>query len=323
MNKAVPVILATLALAGCMTSYPLWDPDQVPVEAGAPLERVTIEGRVAEIDHDEGSIEIETTAEGDDSWVRVDFDDETVVYTSGARDESAEGDEGIELLEEDDLVTVSGTRENDDTVMAREISLVGSEVSAMPRRPDPSLEFQPRDRVPGVVRSVDTERGRIVLDTVEHGMIAVFCDGDTPVFFHGGIFRITNLEVGDGVIVTIGATDDGDPAAPWVTAIEVTRSVSHDGPAPAAQGPVVPALPPANRLLDVLEIEGTVKRAESQGFEIEAADGELRWVTADPQMMVTGAGVRSAGEIRPGARIRVRLFEIGNRLVAQRITLVN
>jgi len=308
-----------------MTSYPLWQPEPAPEPAESSAQPATVEitGRVAEIDRDESSIEIETTGEGSDDWIHVEFNDETVVYSSAARDESAEGAEGLDLLKEGDEVRLSAITPDDETFVALGVTLLGNEISTTSKRPVPAHSFQPRDRVPGIVRSIDTGLGRIVLETVEHGMIAVYCDGDTPVFFHGGIFRISNLEVGDGVIVTIGATDEGDPATPWVTAIDVTRSVSHDGPSPAARKPMAPVLPPANLLLDVIEVEGTVKRVEAQGFEIEAADGELRYVTADPQMAVACARVERVDDIKPGLKIRVRVFEVGDRLVAQRITLLD
>lgn len=322
MKKAIPVLLATLAIAGCMTSYPLWEPPvEEPVEQSAPPEKVTISGQIVEIDLDESTIEVDPNVEGSDVIVRVEFDGDTVVYTSAARDEVGEGTEGLEMLDEDDQVRVSGLK-TDDGVLAREVSLVGNEVAAAPMRPRTEPAFQPRDRVSGIVRSIDTAVGRIVIETTDYGMVAFYCDGDTPVFYLGGIFRLSNLEVGDGVTVTIGATDAGDPAAPWVTAIEVTSSVSHDGPAPPAKGPIVPA-PPANLMLDTIELEGTVKRVEAQGFEIEVEAGELRYVTADPQLMVAGAKAARAGEIKPGSRARVRVFEIGDRLVAQRITLLD
>ncbi|MGK2859221.1 MAG: hypothetical protein ACSLFQ_18630 [Thermoanaerobaculia bacterium] len=322
MKKAIPVLLAMLAVAGCMTSYPLWEPpSEQSVQQSAPPEKVTFSGRIVEIDLDESTFEVDPNVEGSDVLVRVEFDEDTVVYTNGARDEVAEGTEGFEMLDEDDQVRVSGLK-TDDGVLAREVSLVGNEVSSAPVRPRTEPAFQPRDRVRGIVRSIDTSLGRIVLETATYGMVAFYCDGDTPVFYLGGIFRLSNLEVGDSVTLTIGATDAGDPAAPWVTAIEVTSSVSHDGPAPPAKGSIVP-VPPANLLLDAIELEGTVKRVEVQGFEIEVEAGELRYVTADPQLMVAGAKAARAGDMQPGVRVRVRVFEIGERLVAQRITMLD
>ncbi len=322
MNKSIPVLLSTLAVAGCMTSYPMWDPP--PVETQTPVPNragmaVTVEGRVAEIDHDSNSIEVETSGEGAENWVTVELDDETTVFSSAARDESSRGDEGLDLLEEDDTISVSGTRRDDDTILAHEISLVGNEVTTTPKPAAPM--FEPRSHVGGTVRSIDTSIGRFVLETDSYGMVAFYCDGDTPVFFNGVIYQIGNLEVGDGVEVTIGATDDGDPATPWVTAILVTRSVSHDGPPPPAKGDVGKVAEPDVKL-DTIEIVGAVKRVEKQGFEIEDESGRLRYVTADGYMRTEDCDDERVGSLKAGVSVSVRALEIGDRVVAQKINCV-
>lgn len=321
MNKTIPVLLSTLAIAGCMTKYPLWDPP--PVETNAPVEisaaeAVTLRGVVTAIDADSSSIEILTSIDGDEEQFTVELDDATTVFSSAARDESARGAAGIDLLEEDDTVSVSGTKRDDDTILANEISLVGNEVTM----PAPAVPmFEPRSRVGGTVRSIDTSIGRFVLETEANGMVAFYCDADTPVFFNGVTYQIVNLEVGDRVEVTIGATDEGDPATPWVTAVEVKRSVSHDGPPPPPKGDIGKVAEPAVEL-DTIEIKGAMKRLEAQGFEIEAEGGALRYVTADGAMRTDCGAVDRVGKLKPGMAISVRALEVGDRLVAQQISCV-
>jgi hypothetical protein len=325
MLKSIPVVvIATLALTGCMKSYPLWDPPQpepASSEASVPAE-VTIEGTVASIDEDDESFELEPAEEGTEDVLRVEFGSSTVVFPAGSPDRAVRGSEGLEMLSEGDSVAVSGLKMDDEVVRAREVSIgprgAAPQVSAAP----PPPVFQPRDRVSGVVRAIDTQAGRIVLETDGYGVVAFYGDGDTPVFYKGVIYKTTNLELGDEVTVTIGSTDEGDPATPWITAIDVKRSVSDDGGVPPAATVPIPEPVKPDVRLEVMEIDGTVKRVESQGFEIEAAGGALRYVTADILMPATGAGVQRVGDLRAGMKVRVRFLEVGDRLVAQKISVL-
>ncbi|MCM2314359.1 MAG: hypothetical protein NDJ92_04290 [Thermoanaerobaculia bacterium] len=322
MFRLIPVVLAALALTGCMKSYPLWDPPPPQSAEETMPASVTLEGRVASIDEDDESIELELAGEDSDEWLRVEFGSATTVFPEGARDRAVSGTEGLEMLAEDDKVVVTGLKTDDDVIRAREVSIgargAAPKAAAMPA---PQV-FQPRDRVNGVVRAIDTQAGRIVLDTDGYGVIAFYGDADTPVFYKGVIYKIPNLEVGDRVTMTIGSTDEGDPATPWITAIDVSRSVTHDGAPPR---PATAPLPEPVRRdvgLEVSEVDGTMKRVEAQGFEIELEGGALRYVTADPLMPVLGTGVESAKDLRAGMMVRVRYLEVGNRLVAQKISLL-
>jgi hypothetical protein len=152
-------------------------------------------------------------------------------------------------------------------------------------------------------------------------VLAFFGDPDTPVFYRGRIYKPSNLEVGDDVTVTIGSTDDGDPLSPWITKIDVNRSVPAEGaPTPAAIA--VPEPPKPDVRLDALEIDGTVKRIETQGFEIEAESGALRYITADLLMPVASASVERVSNLKTGMKLRVRCLAVGDRLVAQKISLL-
>ncbi|MCM2316068.1 MAG: hypothetical protein NDJ92_13060, partial [Thermoanaerobaculia bacterium] len=81
-----------------------------------------------------------------------------------------------------------------------------------------------------------------------------------------------------------------------------------------------PAIPDVS--LEVSEIDGTMKRVETQGFEIEVEGGALRYVTADLLMPVLGTGVERVSDLRAGMKVRVRYLEVGDRLVAQKISLL-
>lgn len=322
MFRLIPVVLAALALTGCMKSYPLWDPPPPQSAEETMPASVTLEGRVASIDEDDESIELEIAGEDSEEWLRVEFGSSTMVFPEGSRDRAVSGSDGLEMLAEDDKVVVTGLKTDDDIVRAREIS-IGPRVPA-PKAvaAPPAPVFQPRDRVNGIVRAIDTHAGRIVLETDGYGVIAFYGDSDTPVFYKGVIYKISNLELGDSVTMTIGSTDEGDPATPWITAIDVSRSVTHDGAsAPPATVPLpAPAKPDVS--LEVSEIDGMIKRVESQGFEIELEGGALRYVTADLLMPVVGKGVERVSDLRSGMKIRVRYLEVGDRLVAQKVTLL-
>lgn len=321
MNKAIPVLLAAVALTGCMKSYPLWSPPPPESESAAQPATVTVAGSVLSIDEGDESFELEAKSGDSDEVLRIEVGSSTVVFPAGARDRSATGDDALEMLAEDDKVVVTGLKLDDDVVRAREISIEKRDAATHAVATPGAPLFQPRERVSGTVRAVDAPAGRIVLDTVDHGVLAFYGDGDTPVFYKGVIYQTSSLEVGDEVTVTIGATDDGDPATPWITAIDVDRSVSSAGSAPPAK--VMTAEPPKPDVeLEALELEGTVKRMEEQGFEIETGTGALRYVTADPMLPVAPATVQRASQLEVGMKIHVRCLEVGNRLVAQKITLL-
>lgn len=322
MFRLIPVVLAALALTGCMKSYPLWDPPPPQSAEETVPATVTLEGRVASIDEDDESLELEIAGEDSEEPLRVEFGSSTLVFPEGARDRAVKGSEGLEMLAEDDKVIVVGLETDDDVVRAREVS-IGARGSAPKAAAAPPVPvFQPRSRVSGVVRAIDAQAGRIVLETDGYGVIAFYGDDDTPVFYKGVIYKTSNLEVGDSVTVTIGSTDEGDPATPWITAIDVSRSVTHDGapPRPAMVPLPEPARPDVS--LEVSEIDGMIKRVEAQGFEIELEGGALRYVTADPLMPVLGTGVEIVRDLRAGMKVRVRHLEVGERLVAQKISLL-
>jgi hypothetical protein len=303
-----------------MKSYPLWDPPPPQQEPAQPAS-VTVEGTIVSIDEGDESFELEAKSGESENTYRVELGSTTVVFPAGARDRAATGSEGIEMLAEDDKVVVSGLKMDDDVVRAREVSIAKRDAAA-PQSAAPAVPlYQPRDRVNGVIRAVDAPAGRIVIDTADHGPIAFYGDSDTPVFYKGVTYQVSNLEVGDDVTVTIGSTDEGDPATPWITAIDVNRSATGEGAAPRPKVSVPPP-PKPDVGLEAIELEGTVKRVEAQGFEIEAEGGALRYVTADPLLPVAPATVERASELEVGMKLRVRCLEVGDRLVAQKITLL-
>ncbi|MBI2213399.1 MAG: hypothetical protein HYU52_07120 [Acidobacteria bacterium] len=323
MTKSIPAVLAAIALTGCMKSYPLWDPPPPQAEP-APLVQVTVEGTVIAIDEDDESLELEVATGGSDETLRIEFGSTTVVFPTGSRDRAVSGDDGLEMLDEGDHIVVNGLKSDDDSVRAREIAIAGRAAA----QPAPAASataavpaFTPTQRVSGVVRAVDASAGRIVIETDGDGVVAFYGDRDTPVFYKGVIYQMPSLEVGDTVTVTIGSTDEGDPATPWITAVDVSRSVSHDGSAPVAKVRV-PEPPKPDVQLEAMELEGTVKRLEAQGFELETGEGALRYVTADRMMPVAPATVERVSDLEVGMKIRVRVLEVGDRIVAQKITML-
>ena len=76
--------------------------------------------------------------------------------------------------------------------------------------------------VHGVVRSIDTYRGTMTVDQgYNGGTITVPYTTNTPVYYNGGTYRVTDLEVGDEIDVRMNGNAAQD--------ITVTRSIGSGG----------------------------------------------------------------------------------------------
>lgn len=137
------------------------------------------------------------------------------------------GAQGISNMRVGDRVEVRGIGKARATITAENVTLLGRSVIAaqtgvgQTRTPDqvstptargttPTTAATTPGRVEGVVRQVNAEDGRIVIETGARQMINIRAASTTPVYYRGDVYRITNLEVGDRVrIEPEGATATG------------------------------------------------------------------------------------------------------------------
>ena len=294
----------------------------------------SIVGAVLKIDAASGTADIVTDADVARTPIHVKTDTKTVFDDFGAPGESKQGAEGFALLKEGDRIEARGKGASANTVLASEIHLHGREVTAPPPPASPApapprpVSAPMSDRVEGVVRSVDAAESRIVVETGENALIAVFGSEETPVNFRGSIYSIGNVEVGDRVAVRLDRPG-GENAK--VVAIDVLESVSHQrgGAAvaprrPAEVRPESQPAPAADGDLEVVEIEGTITVGldNSQTLEIrEDGTGNVVTVWTDEELVVDADHPSRAGQLVEGQQVTVRAFRVGSRLVAQVISV--
>ena len=153
------------------------------------------------------------------------------------------GSVGFSNLRVGDRVDVHGTATGRATVSADTVTLLGRSVAAaqtgvgQTRQPGnispptsrgttPTTSPDRVGRVEGIVRQVNPDDGRVVIETGSRQMITIRAVSTTPVYYRGDVYRISNLEVGDHIRVEpeSGTTTGGEIRA---RVIDVMQSVQE------------------------------------------------------------------------------------------------
>ena len=153
------------------------------------------------------------------------------------------GSVGFANLRVGDRVDVNGVGRGRAAVTADTITLLGRSVAAaqtgigQTRTPSnispptargttPTTSPDIVGRVEGIVRQVNPDDGRIVVETGARQMITIRASSTTPVYYRGDVYRISNLEVGDRVRIEpeSGTTTGGEIRA---RVIDVTQSMQE------------------------------------------------------------------------------------------------
>lgn len=239
-------------------------------------------GTVIDIDNGRGRLQIESD---DDRYARttIETDSISTQYLGfggmiAGKPEIFTGSSGFSNIRLGDRISIRGAIRADGVIHADAITLLGRQVAAgtvgVGQTRNPTSASTPVDdratgtvtaptgAVEGTVRQINEEEGRIVIQTAQRRMITVNTYRNTPVFFRGEQYRISNLEIGDRVRI------DPDPRTAQsdeITArrIEVTQSVQE---ARGGEGGTVTA------------INGRVVRTDA-GLDyayIDAGRGEVR-----------------------------------------------
>jgi len=159
------------------------------------------------------------------------------------------GSTGFSNLRTGDRVDVRGVGRANGNVAADRITLLGRPVEApqtgigQTRQPGsistptasqstPSTAPERFGLIEGVVRQVNADQGRVVIETDSRQLINIRATNSTPVSYRGDTYRISNLEPGDRVRVTpSGGTMSGN-AEIRATSIDVVQSVQDRSGAP-------------------------------------------------------------------------------------------
>lgn len=156
------------------------------------------------------------------------------------------GSSGFTNLRVGDRVDAHGTGRGNAAVVADTITLLGRNVPAAQtgigqtrppgsisspttRGSTPTTAPESVGRIEGIVRQVNLDEGRIVIETGARQMITIRAVSTTPVYYRGDVYRISNLEVGDRIRIDpeSGSTSGGEIRA---RTVEVTQSVQDTQP---------------------------------------------------------------------------------------------
>jgi hypothetical protein len=182
-------------------------------------------GTVFDIDLGPGRLQVELD-DASRSRITVETDSVSTTYHGfgtmiGGKPEIFTGSAGLANIRLDDRIQVRGPALRNGVYRGDSITLVGREVAASQvgvgttRDPSRSSTVQTDDRatgttssanaLEGTIRQINVDEGRLVVQTTDRRMITVRTYRNTPVYYRGETYRVTNLEVGDRIRVEADA----------------------------------------------------------------------------------------------------------------------
>ncbi|MBV8517765.1 MAG: hypothetical protein JO197_10240 [Acidobacteria bacterium] len=209
-----------------------------------------LSGTVVDVDEGRSRLQIEPD---DDYASRLTIEADSVSTTYygfgtviAGKPEIFTGSSGFSNLRLGDRVEIRGASRGQNVYKADRITLLGREVAApttgvgQTRNPN-SMSTPTDDRATGVndnaatptsldgtIRQINTDEGRLVVQTSDRQMLTVRTSRTTPVTYRGQQYRVANLEVGDHITVAIDPRY-GDRNEISARSITVTRSVQEGG----------------------------------------------------------------------------------------------
>jgi len=260
------------------------------------------------VDIDEGSSRLQITADDDrHSRIPVIADTLSTQYNGfggviNGQPEIFVGTKGFSNLRLGDRVEVRGIGRGNHAVGAEFITLLGRSVPASqtgvgdtrppntistPTNAPPSNDITVYGRVEGTVRQVNADEGRVVVETDRREMITIRATRNTPVYYRGQTYQISNLETGDRVRIEpqSTSTSGGEVTA---RSMEVITSVQEGG-----------------TTRSVTQVSGTVTRVDrtAEMVRVDTGRGEIR-VDLTNAFDASGARVR-ARDLQAGDRVQI------------------
>ncbi|HMC22987.1 MAG TPA: DUF5666 domain-containing protein [Thermoanaerobaculia bacterium] len=209
------------------------------------------------------------------------------------------GSKGFSNLRVGDRVEVRGVGRNVGVAAADYVTLLGRPVPAdqtgvgQTRSPStsvstptasgttPSATPQRYSRVEGIVRQVNADEGRVVIETDRREMITIRGASSTPVYYRNNVYKLSNLEVGDRIRVEPESTTSSGGEIRART-IDVLQNVQESGSviAVAALGGQVKSIDRRNNVVRVDTGRGEVRvdlanAVDSSGRRVRASDMQV------------------------------------------------
>ena len=217
-TKAIFMFAAMISVAGFAQDRSLWR-TSADVQEGT---RGTIVGTVADVLT--GSSRIVLTPDNDNyDQVTIDTDSVSTQYngfggTINGSPEIFVGSTGFSNVRTGDRLEVRGAGSGNGVLRADRITLLGRALAApqtgvgqtrspgsvstpTARGTTSSTSPDRLGRVEGVIRQVNADEGRIVIETDRREIRTVRATSSTPVYYKGDTYRLNNLEVGDHIRV--------------------------------------------------------------------------------------------------------------------------
>jgi hypothetical protein len=203
------------------------------------------------------------------------------------------GSTGLANIRMGDRIQVRGPVLRNGVYRGDQITLVGREIAAsqvgVGQTRDPGRSgTTPTDTrasgtstaantVEGTIRQINADEGRLVIQTTDRRMITVRTYRNTPVYYRGETYGVSNLEIGDRVRVE---ADTRTVAASEISArrIDVTTSVQDTGTGTGTGGTVTTLVGRVTRLepgLDYVYIEAGRGETRVDMRSAEDANGEI------------------------------------------------
>ena len=303
--RAIFVFAATFAVAAFGQDRSLWR-TSADVTEGA---RGSVVGTVADLQAGRSRIVI-TPDDSPSDRITIDADSVSTQYngfggTINGAPEIFVGTAGFANLREGDRVDVRGLGSSNYVVRAERITLLGRPIPAsqtgigQTRTPSsvstptaggttPSTAPDRLGRFDGVVRQVNVDEGRIVVETDRHQIFTVRGTSSTPVIYQGNTYRLSNLEVGDHVRIAPESGNIASGSEIRARSIEVTVSSQEAGGTPSRQ---------------IGSLSGRVTRVErtSETIRVDTGRGQVR-VDLSRAADATGTPIR-ARDIQAGDQV--------------------
>jgi len=273
----------------------------------------TMVGTVIDLDEGDNQIQLQLD-DASKTVVMFEADSVTTTYHGfgtviADKPEVFVGSQGFSNLREGDRLEIRGPLRGQGSYTAQRVTLLGREVPAGttgvgqtrdPQR-DISTSTGPRTstaststagRIEGTIRQINERDGRLVVETTDRRMVSVATRRNTPVYYRGERYSVTNLEIGDRVRVE---ADARDAQADDITAtrIDVTISVQDAGTVPGTGTSTVGLL------------EGRVTRVEP-GLDYIYVDDGRGEVRVDMRNAEDARGeILRARDIRVGENVEI------------------